>query len=93
MAVTVVGEEDSTAVVAEDFTEAAEHFMAGEEGFAGVQVTTEEEALGLAADAVMADIVEAATTEAAAVMAGAAEATAGADDIGAEDTVGDGAGD
>jgi hypothetical protein len=82
-----VGEEDSTAAVAEDFMEVAE-------GFTGVEVSTPEATLGTAADTTTADIV-AATTEVAAVMAGAAGAgaTAGAEDIGAEDTVTDGAGD
>jgi hypothetical protein len=73
-----VGQEDSTAVVAEDFMEV-------EEGFAGVEVSTPGAILGTAADTITADIV-AATTEVAAV-------TAGAEDIGAEDTVTDGAGD
>jgi hypothetical protein len=93
MAVTV-GEEDSTAAVAEDFMDgAAEDFMGvAEQGFTGVEVSTPEATLGTAADNTTEDIVAAttedgATTEVAAVMAGA---TAGAADIGAEDTVTDG---
>jgi hypothetical protein len=77
-----VGEEDSTAAVAEDFTEAAE------EGFTGVEVSTPEATLGTAADALTAGIV-AATMEGVGTTEGAA-ATAGAEDIGAEDTVTDG---
>jgi hypothetical protein len=73
-----VGEEDSTAAVAEDFMAVVE------EGFAGVEVSTPEATLGTAADIITADIV-AATTEVTA-------ATAGAEDIGAEDTVTAGAG-
>lgn len=83
------GEEDSTAA-AEDFMEAV-----AEEGFTGVQVSTPEDTLGMAADTTTADIVVATTkdgaiTEVAAVMAGA---TAEAEDIGAQDTVTDGVGD
>ena len=74
-----MGEEDSTAAVAEDFMEVVE------EGFAGVEVSTPEATLGTAADIITADIV-AATTEVTAV-------TAGAEDIGVEDTVTAGAGD
>jgi hypothetical protein len=86
--------EDSTAVVAEDSTAAvAEDFMAAEEGFTGVEVSTAEAALVTAADIPSADIVAAATTAVAAVTAGAAGGTAGAEDIGAEDTVTGGAGD
>jgi hypothetical protein len=92
-----VGEEDSTAAVAEDFTEVAEGgstaALAGdfmevvEEGFRGVEVSTPEATLGTAADITTADIVvitteDGATTEVAAVMAGAARAGATA---GAED--------
>jgi hypothetical protein len=77
-----VGEEDSTAAVAEDFTEAAE------EGFTGVEVSTPEATLGTAADAPTAGIV-AATMEVVGTTEGAA-VTAGAEDIGAEDTVTDG---
>src|SRR5208283_5344393 len=72
-----VGEEDSTAAVAEDFME-----VVAEEGFTGVEVSTPEATLGTA-DTTTADIV-AATME--------AGATAGAEDIGAEDTVTDGDG-
>jgi hypothetical protein len=72
-----VGEEDSTAAVAEHFMEA------GEQGFTGVQVSTPA-TLGTAADTITADIMAATTGR-------AAGATAGAEDIGAEDavTVGD----
>jgi hypothetical protein len=81
-----VGEEDSTAAVAEDFMEVAE------EVFTVVEAPTAEGTLGTAADTTTEDIVAAttedgATTEVTAVMAGA---TAGAADIGAEDTVTDG---
>jgi len=81
-----VVEEDSTAAVAEDFMGVAE------QGFTGVEVSTPEATLDMAADTTTADIVVAttedeATTEVAAVMAGA---TAGAEDIGAQDTVTDG---
>jgi hypothetical protein len=83
-----VGEEDSTAAVAEDFME-----VVAEEGFTGVEGSTPKATLGTE-DTTTADIVAAtmeagATTEVAAVTAGA---TAGAEDIGAEDTVTDGAG-
>ena len=79
-----VGEEDSTAAVAQDFMEVAE------EGFTAVEVSTLEATLGTAGDTTTADIVAptregVATTEVAAV-------TAGAEDIGA-DTVTDGDGD
>ena len=62
-------EEDSTAAVAEDFMEVAE------QGFTGVEVSTPEATLDIAADTPTADIVaatteDAATTEVAAVMAG-----------------------
>jgi hypothetical protein len=85
-----VGEEDSTAAAAEeDFMEAV-----AEEGFTGVEVSTPEATLGMAADTTTADIAAAtmedgAITEVAAVTAGA---TAEAEDIGAEDTVTDGDG-
>jgi hypothetical protein len=95
-----VGEEDSTAAVAEDFMEVAE------ERFTVVEASPGEAALGSAADARSADFVEAASTEVAAVSAGAAEATvgvgeatvgaaeatAGEEGIGAEDMA-DGVGD
>jgi hypothetical protein len=86
-----VGEEDSTAAVAEDFMEAAG------ERFTGVEASTAEAALRTSADTPTADIVAAtteggATTEVAAATAGAAGGTAGAEDTGAEDTVTDGAG-
>jgi hypothetical protein len=87
-----VGEEDSTAAVAEDFMEVAE------EVFTVVEASTPEATLGTAADTPLADIVAAATTAVAAAMAGVAEATVGAGgatvgaaDIG--DTATDGAGD
>jgi hypothetical protein len=80
-----VGEEDSTAEVAEDFMEVAE------EVFTVVEASTPEGTLGTAADTPLADIVAAATTAVAAAMAGVAEATVGAADIG--DTATDGAGD
>jgi hypothetical protein len=90
-----VVEEDSTAVVEEDSTEAV-----AEQGFTGVEVSTPEATLGMAADTTTADIVavtteDGATTEVTEVMAGAAGAgaTAGAEDIGAQDTVTDGVGD
>lgn len=83
-----MGEEDSTAAVAEDFME-----VVAEEGFTGVEVSTPEATLGTAdtttADIVAATMEDGATTEVAAVTAGA---TAGAEDIGAEDTVTDGDG-
>jgi hypothetical protein len=79
-----VGEEDSTAAVAEDFMEV------GAEGFAGAQLSPV--ALDTAADTTSADIV-AATSGGAAVTSGAVGATAGAEDIGAEDAVTDGVGD
>jgi len=74
-------------VAAEDFMEAV-----AEEGSTGVEVSTPEATLDMAADTTTADIVVAttedeATTEVPAVMAGA---TAGAEDIGAQDTVTDG---
>jgi hypothetical protein len=80
-----VGEEDSTAAAEEDFMEAV-----AEEGFTGVEVSTPEATLGMAADTTTADIVAAtmgdgAITEVAAV-------TAGAEDIGAEGMVTDGDG-
>jgi hypothetical protein len=81
-----VGEEDSTAAVAEDFMEAAE------EGFTGVEVSTPEATLGTAADAHTAGTVAAtvaATMEGVGTTEGAA-VTAGAEDIGAEATVTDG---
>ena len=88
-------EEDSTAAVAEDFME-----LVAEEGLRGVEVSTPEVTLGMAADTTTADIVavtteDGATTEVTAVLAGAAGAgaTAGAEDIGAQDTVTDGVGD
>jgi hypothetical protein len=74
-----VGEEDSTAAVAEDFTGVAERRFTAEE------VSPEEPALGLPADARLADFV-AAPSE-------VAVALAGADGIGVEDTVTAGAGD
>jgi hypothetical protein len=95
-------EEDSTAVVEEDSTAAVAEDSMGvaELGFTGVEVSTPEATLGMAADTTTADIVavtteDGATTEVAAVMVGlaGAGATAGAEDIGAEDTVTDGAGD
>jgi hypothetical protein len=97
-----VVEEDSTAVVEEDSTAAVAEDSMGvaELGFTGVEVSTPEATLGMAADTTTADIVavtteDGATTEVAAVMVGlaGAGATAGAEDIGAEDTVTDGAGD
>jgi hypothetical protein len=75
----VVGEEDSTAAVAEHFMEAAEQRSTE------VEVLAAESTLGSSADARTADIV-AAITEVAAVTAGVAG-------IGAGDTVTDGAGD
>jgi hypothetical protein len=89
-----VGEEDSTAAVAEDFmgvgeegstAVVAEDFMGvAEQGFTGVEVSTPEATLGTAADTPTEDIVAAttedgATTEVAAVMAGAAGAGATAE--------------
>jgi hypothetical protein len=87
-------------VAEEDSTAAADFMGVADQGFTGVEVSTPEATLPIAADTTTADIVavtteDGATTEVAAVMAGAAGAgaTAGAEDIGAEDTVTDGAGD
>jgi hypothetical protein len=91
-----VGEEDSTAAVAEDFMEvaAADFMEVAAAGFGGVEVSTPEATLGMAADTTTADIVVA-TTEVGALMAGAVGpgATGGEEDFGAEDTVTDGDGD
>ena len=82
-------------MAAEDSTAAAGvGFMEAVEGFMGLEVSTPEATLGMAAGTSTTDIAAAttevgATTEDVALTAGA---TAGAEDIGAEDTVMDGAG-
>jgi len=86
-------------VAEEDSTAAADFMGVADQGFTGVEVSTPEATLPIAADTTTADIVavtteDGATTEVAAVMAGAgAGGMAGPEDIGAEDTVTDGAGD
>lgn len=84
------GAEDFTAE-AEDSAAEAEASAEGEDSVE-VEDSTEEAALGLAADALTADFVVAATTEGVGITEAAA-VTAGVEDIGAEDTATAGAGD